>query len=114
MFIRNEKHWEIEDYKQRTTTRGWRYMLLHYEDTVTFEGKVRQLKAKNLGAGVVELSKVPLEAKETVDDILKPAREVWNNKGLYTKNDDSIEYYKHWMNLFEKAIKETLEMGGKK
>jgi hypothetical protein len=40
----------------RQQTKVWRYMLLNNKDTVVVDGKVRQLTAKSIGAGVYELT----------------------------------------------------------
>ncbi len=58
---RNNAHWVFEDYTQRITMRQWRTLLLQRDDSVIFKGRVRKLIAKNLGAGVVEIGKEPLE-----------------------------------------------------
>lgn len=54
-------HVNSETFSQRLTTRQWRTVLLHEDDKFIMNGHLRQLKAKNLGAGVVEVSKVPLK-----------------------------------------------------
>jgi hypothetical protein len=64
--MRHPAHWQLEDYAQRMTTAQWRKLLLNHEDTVTFNGRVRQLKARNLGSGVKEVYKVPLAQKGSV------------------------------------------------
>ena len=51
-------HWKHETYTQRLTTREWKLVLLHTDDHITFEGRVRKLVAKKLGYGVVEISKL--------------------------------------------------------
>ena len=53
-------HWLSEDFRERMTAKQWSKMLLERQDTVSFEGKVRRLKAKKLGFGVVEIYKEPL------------------------------------------------------
>ena len=53
-------HWLSEDFRERMPTKQWKKMLLERQDKVNFEGKVRRLKAKNLGYGVVEIYKEPL------------------------------------------------------
>ena len=58
--LKDNAHWTSETYTQRITTKEWRQILLDHEDSVVFEGRVRKLKAKPLGAGVVEIYKVPL------------------------------------------------------
>jgi hypothetical protein len=59
--VRENGHWQREDYKQRMTAKQWKKILLNYDDTVIMHGRLRQLQANSLGAGVVEISKVPLE-----------------------------------------------------
>jgi hypothetical protein len=58
--LRNQGHWQFEDYHQRITTKQWKELLLNDQDKLIFKGRLRQLKAKNLGAGVIEISKEPL------------------------------------------------------
>jgi len=58
---RNDAHWKFEDYRQRMTTKEWKEILLRHEDSVVFKGRLRKLKAKNLGAGAVEVYKEPKE-----------------------------------------------------
>ncbi len=57
--IREQEHWAYEQHKQRMTTKEWKTVLLNKDDTLIFHGRVRQLKAKNLGSGVVEVYKQP-------------------------------------------------------
>ena len=64
MSIKDEGHWLYEDYSQRITTKDWKKLLLNKEDNVIFHGRLRQLKAKNLGAGVLEIYKEPLPANK--------------------------------------------------
>jgi len=54
-------HWQIEDYRQRMTKKEWQKILLNGEDSIIVKGRLRQLKAKSLGAGVYEICKAPLE-----------------------------------------------------
>lgn len=56
--ILTESHWKSEDYVQRMTTRCWKLILLNNDDQVTVAGRVRRLVGKNIGFGVVEVSKV--------------------------------------------------------
>ena len=58
---RSDGHWVFEDYKQRLTTKEWKKMLLAKDDQLIFHSRLRQLKAKRLGAGIVEIFKVPLK-----------------------------------------------------
>lgn len=55
--VLNSAHWVVESYAQRLSTKDWKRVLLNNDDTVTFQGRVRKLVAKNLGFGVVEVSK---------------------------------------------------------
>ena len=57
-------HWHVEGFTQRVTTKEWRDILLKEGDRIIVDGRARQLQAKSLGAGVQEISKVPL-LKET-------------------------------------------------
>ncbi len=59
--ILHENHWKHEGFVQRITTRCWKLILLNNDDKVTFKGSVRELIAKKLGYGVVEVSKKPFE-----------------------------------------------------
>jgi len=59
--ILENRHWLVEDYKQRVTSEQWREMLLNETDHIIYHGKIRQLKADNLGYGVVEIYKEPLK-----------------------------------------------------
>jgi len=58
------KHSETEDYIQRLEAVHWKQVLLHRRDVVVFQGRHRQLIAKNIGFGLVEISKQPLPAPE--------------------------------------------------
>ena len=62
--IREDGHWRREDYTQRMTRAQWRKLLLEHQDHTIFEGRYRQLAAKHIGVGVMEVSKVPLTEKE--------------------------------------------------
>ena len=57
-------HWAIEDFRQRMIMADWRKILLNEMDSLVFRGNVRRLVAKNLGAGVVEVSKKPTGEKK--------------------------------------------------
>ena len=54
-------HWLIENFRQRMTVAEWKKILLGEYDTITSAGHVRKLVADNLGFGVVEIYKAPLE-----------------------------------------------------
>lgn len=56
-----KQHWQLEDYRQRITTKDWRSLLLNDDDKIIFEGQIRKLTAKSLGSGVVEVSKAAKE-----------------------------------------------------
>jgi len=58
----SNNHWTLEDYKERITTEQWKQILLNNDDKIIFKGHARQIQAKNLGYGVVEVSKVPLKS----------------------------------------------------
>ena len=55
--ILSNGHWVIEGFAQRMTTREWKEVLLQDRDKIFFKGNARQLVAKRLGVGVVEISK---------------------------------------------------------
>lgn len=59
--MRNNEHWQREDYRQRMTTAQWKKILLRGEDTIIVRGRLRTLKARNLDAGVVEIYKEPIK-----------------------------------------------------
>lgn len=54
---RDKEHWEIPDYNQRMLVGTWVEILLNRMDTIIFQGKTFHLIAKDLGFGVVEVSK---------------------------------------------------------
>lgn len=56
------RFWYVEDHTQRITTKDWKEVLLDNRDKLIKQGHIRQLVAKNLGYGVVEVSLEPLEA----------------------------------------------------
>ena len=55
--------WHRENFFQRVENKVWKQALLNEDDRIIVRGKVRQLVAKNLGYGVVEVSLKPLEAE---------------------------------------------------
>jgi hypothetical protein len=57
MELRNENHWIDENYKQRITSAEWKKILLNNDDTLIFHGRMIRLKSKNLGNGIIEISK---------------------------------------------------------
>lgn len=60
-YLLSNNHVVLEDYRQRMTTKEWKICLLQGWDSLIKGGHVRQLKAKNLGCGVVEVYKLPLK-----------------------------------------------------
>lgn len=59
----DEAHWTYEKHTQRIITKDWRIILLAHDDKIIAKGRLRQLKIKSLGAGVVEVYKEPLAEK---------------------------------------------------
>jgi hypothetical protein len=57
----SNNHYTIEAYKQRMSVKDWKEILLKDMDTIVFKGNIRQLEAKNLGYGVVEVYKTPIK-----------------------------------------------------
>ena len=57
MNILSDNHWTLTYFRQRMTNKEWREVMLNGLDTIVFRGVPYQLKAKNLGAGVVEVYK---------------------------------------------------------
>ena len=53
----DDGHWVYPDYKQRIATKDWKELLLDDNDKIVFRGRLTQIKARRLGAGVVEISK---------------------------------------------------------
>lgn len=61
----SDNHWRREGYTQRLTAKTWSKLLLEERDKIMFNGMARKLIAKNLGYGIVEISKEPLNTKDT-------------------------------------------------
>ena len=59
--ILDEQHWQFEDYKQRIKASVWRELLLNSDDMLIHHGRLRNLIGKNLGFGVIEISKESLK-----------------------------------------------------
>lgn len=61
----SNNHWNPNNrgFKERMTTKQWKDILLKEEDKVIVRGVLRQVKAKNLGYGVVEVWVSGLEDK---------------------------------------------------
>lgn len=62
--MRDNGHWQTEDYRQRMSVKDWKKDLLEGNDKIIFQGRLRQLKAKRLGYGIVEIYKEPLNIKD--------------------------------------------------
>lgn len=54
-------HWILENFRQRMPVKEWTNILLRNHDSIIVAGRLRQLKAKSLGHGIVEIFKIPLE-----------------------------------------------------
>lgn len=50
-------HWVVEKHMQRMKSSEWQELLLSYNDSIIFKGRVTKLITKNLGYGVVEIFK---------------------------------------------------------
>ena len=61
--ILDDGHWQREDYNQRVEAKVWKQLLLNGDDQIIMNGNIRKLNGKNLGFGVIEISKEDL--KET-------------------------------------------------
>lgn len=61
----DKQHWQYKEHKQRMSTKEWKVFLLYSKDAIIYKGKITKLVAKNLGYGVVEVSKelLPEEIK---------------------------------------------------
>lgn len=57
---KDKRHWISESFRQRMTMKDWKILLLNHDDSVIFKGKLRKLKVKHLGVGVVEIFKEPI------------------------------------------------------
>jgi hypothetical protein len=53
----DNQHWILENYSQRMLEKDWQNILLQSKDKITFKGKITKIIAKNLGYGVIEVSK---------------------------------------------------------
>ena len=53
----SRNHWNLKEYKERMTAKEWKEILLNSGDQIWYCGDLIQLKAKRLGAGVVEVYK---------------------------------------------------------
>jgi len=59
--IWNLQFWKDDSYRQRITREEWKEALLQERDRIIVRGNIRQLKAKNLGCGVYEISMEKME-----------------------------------------------------
>jgi len=57
----SNNHWLSENYTERIDAKEWRKRLLEDGDKIIFHGRLRRLRAKRLGYGVIEISKEPLK-----------------------------------------------------
>lgn len=57
----DDRHWQVEWYRQRMTVEEWKRLLLNGQDRIIFGGYMRLLKAKSLGYGIVEVYKEELD-----------------------------------------------------
>jgi hypothetical protein len=57
----SNNHWRLEEFRERVTTKKWKEILLEEGDKIVVGGHLRQLEAKSLGAGIVEVRKKPLD-----------------------------------------------------
>ena len=62
--ILDDGHWQREDYTQRVKAKVWKQFLLNSDDQMIMNGRIRKLNGKNLGFGVIEISKEPLSEEE--------------------------------------------------
>ena len=53
----DERHYTIGNFKQRITVKDWKKVLLNHGEVIIYRSCITELVAKNLGYGVVEISK---------------------------------------------------------
>lgn len=58
--LRDIGHWKNEEYTQRMTSKEWKSILLAGDDTCITGGRLRKLRARDIGAGIVEVYKEKL------------------------------------------------------
>lgn len=65
----NNAHWnpDVPDFKQRMTRAEWKKILLKGREKIIYRGKVIALVAKDIGYGVVEVSKPQQDEKGVAD-----------------------------------------------
>ncbi|MEK6832698.1 MAG: hypothetical protein AABY32_01510 [Nanoarchaeota archaeon] len=61
LHLANTGHYTMEMFWERMTTKEWKLILLDGNDKICCHGVPRQLVAKKLGCGIVEVRKAPLE-----------------------------------------------------
>ena len=59
-FSLSKEHVNQEEFTERVLAKDWQGVLLRYEDKIIKNGHVRQLVAKDIGYGIVEVSKAPI------------------------------------------------------
>ena len=59
----NNNHWSLEYFKERMTRKAWKEILLSGNDRIFVKGRMRQLKASHIGAGIYEVTKEPLHKR---------------------------------------------------
>ena len=72
MSVLSRNHWGLETYTQRMSAKEWREILLAEQDTVVFKGQVYKLIAKNIGYGLVDVSKTVEKQAEKEQEKLSP------------------------------------------
>ena len=53
----SSNHWTLKHFTERMTVKDWKEILLRGDDKIFVGGRLRKLKVKSLGYGVVEVSK---------------------------------------------------------
>lgn len=64
MNLLSSNHWTAPNYRQRMTSKEWKKLLLDGRDQIIVGGELYVLKAKRLGAGVVEVYKTKWKEPE--------------------------------------------------
>ena len=55
--ILDNQHWDYEECKQRINVKDWKQILLNNDDNLIFLGEVTRLIGRNIGFGLLEVSK---------------------------------------------------------
>lgn len=58
--------YKTKNYTQRIPSKEWKQILIEEKDTIVISGEVRQLVAKNMGSGVLEISLKPKPKPEAM------------------------------------------------